>query len=143
MSSLAAVALLVQAALGSLVGTDLSPTVQSVDLIELNHFVDEDGREVFQQVIFYDWSQTHGRFHVRAWRLVKTPNQLPRKRWNPNRVECTWHDDGILRRVVAPSLRETWTQYDPERANRKLLPEERRKPLFGDRRAASNAPQGR
>ena len=39
---------------------------QRVDLIELNHFVDEDGREVFRQVIFYDWSKSHKRFHVRA-----------------------------------------------------------------------------
>ncbi|MGI9470154.1 MAG: hypothetical protein ACR2NZ_01390 [Rubripirellula sp.] len=103
---------------------------QRVDLIELNHFVDEEGREVFRQVIFYDWSKTHGRFHVRAWRLVKQESQIPQRLWNPNRYQCTWHDDGLLRQVWAPKLRETWSQKDPERVNRSLLPEDRRIPLF-------------
>ena len=52
---------------------------QRVDLIELNHFVDEDGREVFRQVIFYDWSKSHRRYHERAWRLVKHPSQIPQR----------------------------------------------------------------
>lgn len=103
---------------------------QGVDLIELNHFVDEDGREVFRQVIFYDWSSTHHRFHVRAWRLVKSESQIPVRRWNPGRYQCTWHDDGLLRQVWAPKLRETWTQKDPERVNRAFLPEGQRVPLF-------------
>ena len=30
---------------------------ESVDLIELNHFYDEHGRLVFDQVIFYDWHE--------------------------------------------------------------------------------------
>ncbi len=102
---------------------------QRVDLIELNHFVDEDGREVFQQVIFYDWSRMHRRFHVRAWRLVKHESQIPTRHWNPARYECTWHDDGVLREVWAPQLRETWSQTDPERVNRALLPEDQRIPL--------------
>ena len=103
---------------------------QRVDLIELNHFVDEDGREVFRQVIFYDWSKAHHRFHVRAWRLVKNESQVPVRRWNPTRFQCTWHDDGLLRQVWAPQLRESWTQQDPERVNRALLPEDQRVPLF-------------
>ena len=44
---------------------------ESVDLIELNHFYDEQGRLVFDQVIFYDWSAADARYNVRAWRLVK------------------------------------------------------------------------
>ena len=103
---------------------------QRVDMIELNHFVDEDGREVFRQVIFYDWSDSHHRFHVRAWRLIKNESQIPERRWNPKRFQCTWHDDGLLRQVWAPQLRETWTQEDPERVNRALLPEDQRVPLF-------------
>ncbi len=103
---------------------------QRVDMIELNHFVDEEGREVFRQVIFYDWSKTHHRFHVRAWRLVKNESQVPQRRWNPTCYQCTWHDDGLLRQVWAPQLRETWTQEDPERVNRGFLPEDQRVPLF-------------
>ncbi len=116
---------------------------QRVDLIELNHFVDEDGREVFRQVIFYDWSKTHRRFHVRAWRLIKQESQLPRRRWNPPMYQCTWHDEGMLRQVWAPSLRETWTQRDPERVNRSLLPEDQRVPLFEPKVANRQAIENR
>ncbi len=106
---------------------------QTVDMIELNHFVDEDGREVFRQVIFYDWSKPHRRFHVRAWRLIKHESQIPQRRWNPLMYQCTWPDEGVLRQVRAPNLRETWTQKDPERINRRLLPEDQRVPLFAPR----------
>ncbi len=36
-------------------GSNPSVTRTKVDLIELNHFLDVEGREVFQQLIFYDW----------------------------------------------------------------------------------------
>lgn len=103
---------------------------EHVDLIELNHFVDDQGREVFRQVIFYDWSHEQHRFLVRGWRLVKHESQLPSRRWNPARYECSWHDDQREHRVVAPKLRETWSQRDPERVNRAWLPEDQRVPLF-------------
>ncbi len=45
-----------------------------VDVIEINHFYDEQGRLVFDQTIFYDWSPDHSRYMVRAWRLVKNPS---------------------------------------------------------------------
>ncbi|TWU55757.1 hypothetical protein [Rubripirellula reticaptiva] len=113
---------------------DSSASVQqTVDLIELNHFVDDEGREVFRQLVFYDWSKTHRRFHVRAWRLVKHDNQLPTRHWSPDRHQCRWYDGGLLRQVSAPHMRETWTQQDPERVNRKLLPEDERVPLFEPR----------
>lgn len=115
-----------------------APLEQRVDLIELNHFVDEDGREVFQQVIFYDWSRMNRRFHVRAWRLVKHESQIPIRHWKPSRYECTWHDEGVLRRVWAPQLRETWSQTDPERVNRELLPEDQRIPLLAPKTVAAD-----
>lgn len=105
-------------------------TRQRVDLIELNHFVDEQGREVFRQVIFYDWSEDHHRYHVRAWRLVKDSSQLPKRYWDPPYYQCTWHEDHLLRQVWSTAFRETWSQQDPERANRKLLPEDQRVPLW-------------
>lgn len=118
---------------GAAPGTDSSAVASTqtrVDLIELNHFVDEEGREVFRQVIFYDWSKTYRRFHVRAWRLVKEESHLPQRRWNPTEFQCKWYDNGRLRQVTAAKMRETWTQEDPERVNRKLLPEDQRVPLF-------------
>jgi hypothetical protein len=109
---------------------DSATNRQRVDLIELNHFVDQEGREVFRQLIFYDWSSTHRRYHVRAWRLVKDASQLPQRRWDPAIYQCTWHDDHQLRQVWSPAFRETWSQKDPERANREILPEDQRVPLW-------------
>lgn len=100
--------------------------------MELNHFVDENGREVFQQVIFYDWSKRDRQFHVRAWRLIKSDQQLPVRSWDPPMYQCEWSDSGLVKQVTAPSMRETWTQEDPERKNRRILSEDRRIPLFSD-----------
>ena len=104
-----------------------------VDLIEFNHFIDKVGREVFRQTVFYDWSKADRRFHVRAWRLVRNDDQVPRQQWDPSRYVCTWQDKHIRRQVSAPQMRETWTQQDPERVNREFLSEDQRQPLFESR----------
>ena len=117
---------------GPLESSSWTPSVAraKVDLIELNHFLDVEGREVFQQVIFYDWCKTKHQFHVRAWRLVKKESQLPLRHWKPKFYQCSWHDGPILRQVRASKMRETWSKQDPERMNRALLPEDQRIPLF-------------
>lgn len=101
-----------------------------VDLIEINHFHDEQGRLVFDQVIFYDWSPLHSRYLVRAWRLLKTPAQVPAKDWNQSEFVAIWHDGDTLRKVSAKVLRETWTQHDPELVAREYLPKEKRRELL-------------
>ncbi|WP_202617372.1 hypothetical protein [Roseimaritima sediminicola] len=122
------------------------PVVQQrVDLIEVNHFLDDNGRHVFDQIVFYDWSKADRCYNVRAWRLVKTPDQLPVRQWKPHRYRCIWHDDGVLREVWSPLYRESWSQRDPERENRKRLaedqrPELRRPPAL--RRAGGDPPSG-
>lgn len=102
---------------------------EKVDLMEVNHFYDEQGRLVFDQVIFYDWSPDHSRYMVRAWRLVKNPSQLPERDWRDGGYLAVWQDGEVLRRVRAQSMRESWTQYDPELAEREYLPKEKRKEL--------------
>lgn len=102
---------------------------EKVDLMEVNHFYDEQGRLVFDQVIFYDWSAADSRYMVRAWRLVKSPNQLPMRDWREGGFTAIWQDGEVLRRVQAESMRETWTQFDPELVEREYLPKERRKEL--------------
>lgn len=153
------------------------PIEDRVDLMEVNHFYDEQGRKVFDQVIFYAWNPQrysvecgfwdtttefrmvappcakeyvreiaapetvfvsnreevwHG-FDVVAWRLVKSPDQLPR----PDRLHggyvAVWHDNGLLRRVRSDAFRETWTQYDPELVEREFLPKDQRRGLGGER----------
>jgi hypothetical protein len=102
---------------------------ESVDLIEINHFYDEHGRLVFDQVIFYDWSPRDSRYMVRAWRLVKNPSQLPQRDWRDGGYTAVWQDGEVLRDVHATAMRETWTQYDPELVEREYLPKEKRREL--------------
>jgi hypothetical protein len=102
---------------------------ETVDLAEVNHHYDENGRWVFDQVIFYDWSPGDERYTVRAWRLVKNPNILPQRDWERGGYRSLWYDGGVLRNIHALSFRETWSQTDPELVERLYLPKERRKEL--------------
>lgn len=104
-------------------GSDAIVARQEVDLIELNHLIDDNGRHVFDQLVFYEWSQTRSSYRVIAWRMVKRPGQLPVRSWSPAGYRCVWQDDQVLRQVWSPAYRETWSQTDPERHNRKLFSE--------------------
>ncbi|MFK7736348.1 MAG: hypothetical protein AB8B50_09985 [Pirellulaceae bacterium] len=102
---------------------------ETVDLIELNHFYDDLGRHSYDQVIFYEWSHDYARFHVIAWCLVEQDKmRLPRR--DPGRGDyfVNWNDrdDKVQRIVRSKHFQETWSQVDPERSNRKLLPEKYR-----------------
>ena len=103
--------------------------VDRVDLIELNHFYDEQGKQVFDQIIFYDWSATRGRYNVLAWRLLKHSSQLPVRDWSTGDFVTVWQDNAVLREVRAETMRESWTQYDPELIERSFLPKEQRREL--------------
>jgi hypothetical protein len=100
-----------------------------VDLIEINHYYDEYGKHVFDQLIFYDWSAEESRHHVRAWRLIKHDSQIPYRDWQKEQYVATWQDGDVLRTVQSDSIRETWTQYDPELLERAALPKSQRKEL--------------
>ena len=86
--------------------------------VEVNHLYDECGRHCFDQIILWD---ENGR--VIAWRLWK-PERCPPwrcgERWKLRldgklvTVACWWH---------------TWTQYDPEIEDRKIVPPEKRPKL--------------
>jgi hypothetical protein len=110
-----------------------------VDLVEINHFHDEQGRLVFDQVLFYDWSPSQSRYLVRAWRLLKSPAQVPNQDFQRGGFVAIWHDGDVLRKVRARQLRETWTQYDPELVSREFLPKEQRKELASLRVVASSS----
>ena len=101
----------------------------SVDLIEINHVSQSDGRAEFTQVIFYDWIADEGRFQIRTWRMHKQVQQEPYRDWNTDRYTLRFYDKGILREVHSKSVRHTWTNYDPEVAERKVLPVHKRRGL--------------
>lgn len=100
-----------------------------VDAIELNHFYDENGRHVFDQLIFWEWCDGAGRFHVVAWRLVKTVGQVPIYDARRGGYATLWIDGERFRRVRSGGFVETWTQYDRELTERKALPRESRREL--------------
>lgn len=123
---------------------------ESVDLVELNHFYDEHGRLVFDQVIFYDWKEHTPKFNVnflatnnvanyedrgprfypRAWRLVKNQTQIPMKDWKTNTYNSMWMDGELTRCIYASDIMETWSQDDPELYEREIMPKEARKELI-------------
>jgi hypothetical protein len=110
-------------------------TVDQVDVIEYNHFYDDQGRHVFDQLIFYDWSPGDNRYQIRDWRLIKHVSQTPQHDLQRGNYVATWHDGAALRQVRAASMRETWTQYDPELVERSVLPKEQRRELSEVRKA--------
>lgn len=104
----------------------MSEVVDRVDLIEVNHLYDQQGRHVIDQLIFYDWDSAARRFQVRAWRLLQSDEQHPRKSWAKEDFVTTWRDQNIIRRVHAVQIRETWTTHDPEVREREMYPMEQR-----------------
>ncbi|GAB5405157.1 MAG: hypothetical protein Aurels2KO_33880 [Aureliella sp.] len=102
---------------------------EKVDLIELNHHYDDLGRHNYDQVIFYEWCPEYKRFHVIAWCLVdEEETRRPRRSARLGKWTVHWQDrnPGIVRVVESRLFRETWSQVDPERANKELLQEKHR-----------------
>lgn len=109
------------------------------DLIEVNHFYDSDARLVFDQLLFFDWSDADGRFQLRAWRLIKQPvasktsvpqpEMMPRFDHATGAWRCNWIDGELHREVSAPVLRESTTDYGPELTEREWLAKEQRQEL--------------
>jgi hypothetical protein len=74
----------------------------SVDVLERHWFYDENGREVFQQLI--GWNDEE---NVRFWRRIKCESQIPVREW-PSGYRVTFMDEEQVRTVYAPSFRERW-----------------------------------
>ena len=99
-----------------------------VDCIELNHFYDARARLVYDQVVFYEWTPTTGKFQVRAWCLVDDREQLnrrPIKNEETGIYESEYLDTNtrLIRRIRSRLFRESWSQLDPERENKRVHPE--------------------
>jgi hypothetical protein len=111
-------------ALIALLSIPLSLTThEHVDAIERNHFYDQRGRLVYDQVIFWERTPATGRFQVRAWTLADD-NLLTNRRpvQNDNGLyscEIVDSSERLTRRIVSRVYRESWTQVDPERDDKK------------------------
>jgi hypothetical protein len=111
---------------------DRSDAEETVDLIEINHFHDDQGRPVFDQILFYDWSPAQGRYQLRDWRLLKSQNQIPLASARDREFVAVWTDPktrDTLRATKAKIVRETWTHFDPELVEREYLAENLRRKL--------------
>ena len=106
-------------------------TSEHVDLVELNSHYDCMGRFVYEQVIFYEWRSDFNRYHVRAWVLSDGDKQPQRDYRNGLWiVKYTDRDQKFERVITSTHFRRSWTQVDPERVNKKLLPESERHGLI-------------
>lgn len=106
----------------------LSTPTQTVDLIELNHYRPADGCQVFDQLIFWEWSPDYRRYHAMGWVIVDQPTQLPAKDAQGYAVRVNrFGRDYIVR---SAKYRETTTQNDPERVNLRLLREDLRRGMI-------------
>jgi hypothetical protein len=105
-----------------------STTHDHCDLAELNSFHDCNGRFVYDQVIFYEWRPDLSRYHVRAWCLVEDRDLVsrrPQRDYRTGLYVTRWQDrdQNVMRTITATHYRQSWTQVDPERANKKILDE--------------------
>ncbi len=101
----------------------------SVDLVEINHLHDDAGHPVFDQLIYYRFCPLACRYQVVEWRMLKHDSQIPQRDARTGGYVATWHDQqnaGRLRQIRCPSLRTTFTNYDPELIERAFLPKEKR-----------------
>lgn len=98
------------------------PVRDTCDVIEVNHFHDEQGRHVFDQAIFWSFNRSTCRYEVRDWRLLKSPHAYP------GSDRMLWLDGETFREVRGRRM-ESWTQYDPELIERATLPKEQRREL--------------
>lgn len=109
-------------------------TCDRVEVVEINHFHDENMRLVYDQIIYYDWNPADGRYDVVDWRFIKSPGQIPVRDRRSCGFVSIWHDfkeHDVLRKVLSRSIRETWTNYDPEQRESELRPAANRRGLRG------------
>lgn len=107
---------------------------EGVDLIELNHFYDRHGKHQYDQIIFYEWSPDYRRFQVIEWKLVENDlAAMPHRRPKIREYVVSWYDEElrIEREVHSRIFRQSWSQIDPERANKQLIDEKYRVSLLG------------
>lgn len=99
------------------------PVREQVGVIEVNHYYDDQAHHVFDQFIFRDFNPYTNNFEIVDWRLKKPEH------CGPDGCSVFFYDNGIMRRVDAGRVNESWTQIDPELNERSILPKEQRRGL--------------
>lgn len=112
------------------------------DMIELNHYYDLSGKQIYDQVIYWRRRPQDGKYEVREWALVEDRESVsnrPRKDVNSGLWESYYkrQSDNYYLHVTAPIFKESHTMYDPERENKKMTPETSRIGLYNKKRIES------
>ena len=95
-------------------GTADNAARDHVDVIEINHYIDERGDPLVGQVLFFAWSDRDNRYNLRAWRFLSSVgDKLPMPTPDGGCV-LRFSDKGVPREVYAKIWRQTWTRYDRE-----------------------------
>jgi hypothetical protein len=105
-----------------------------VDILELNHYYDGHGKEVFSQWIGWCWNHDLGHYECQWWRFTKDSQYTTRQRGATCGYVWIWVDAKNLRCIHYEVWNETWTQYDREIVDREHLPVKWRRGLRTVRR---------
>lgn len=101
---------------------------READLLEINHVVDDNGKEVFCQLVLWRFSDVTNRLEVTDWISMKEDKLIRVNRYGENWI-ATFRCEKRNFKVVSRSFSETWG-FDSEIANREFLPEEMRARLL-------------
>lgn len=104
---------------------------EHVACIELNSFFDRAGKLVFEQNIFWEIEPATGRFQVRSWCMVddrEALNRRPVKNVVTGLYQVDWYDTDkqMQRKITSRIYRESYSQIDPEIADKRTHNERNR-----------------
>lgn len=97
-----------------------------VAVIEVNTVCNERGDAILEQVVLWSRVPTLPGLGVAAWRM-RTGVIVRRK---GDRYEAVYYEGATRHRIVAPSLKESFTFEDPEQENREHFSVDRRQVVF-------------
>lgn len=91
-----------------------------MDIVEYNII---EGEAPLKQFIFWYWSPDYRRYDCHGYIIESNLISFSKKN---NRYVLEFFKKGVKIKVSCKNLIRSWTEYDPERKNIKLFPEERR-----------------
>lgn len=99
------------------------------DLTEQNFFYDENGKLVFEQIVWFDFERGTGTERIVDWRMAKEPSMEPYYDHSSREWVTRFFDNNVLREVRSKFGRTVWLQYDSEVTAREDYPVHLRRKL--------------
>lgn len=101
--------------------------VEHVDMVEINHLHDANGKPLIIQWIFWEWYEDESNCHVRLYKEAYEHDREKLMRVGDFTRFDFW--DGSTeshRRIFVSHTKESWSQVDPERADKEHVAETER-----------------